>query len=286
MRSQLRLSRLLLHFCLLCGLAASVLAQTPEEVSDPWEGFNRGVFTFNDTVDVYLLEPIAKGYDFIMPRPVQRSVGNFFDNLRYPVLLISDVAQLKFGQAGNHTVRFLINSTVGIGGLFDPAAPMGFEPHYEDLGTALAYHGVGPGPYLVLPLLGPSTVRDAVGRIGGFFLDPTYYFTVYGIDRETAMWLSTGLTALEVINTRADLLDAVRTAKSASLDYYGFLRKTYYQVRYEEIHDKPYPEEEFEEEGLELDEFGDPIEPDSTAEDNGAEGKGAAEEVVGESETP
>lgn len=237
---------------ILACLVFSTLLALPcsaEEISDPLEPINRGIFWFNDKADIYVLEPVARGYDFVTPQPVQNSFSNFFDNLRFPVNLVSDLIQFKFGQAATHTGRFLINSTFGLAGFFDPAKELGLNKHYEDLGVALGYHGVPPGPYIVIPLLGPSNLRDAVGRIGQAFLDPTYYLETYGVYEDTALAIAAGKTALDAINTRASLLDAVESAKDASLDYYLFTQSAYHQLRQNHIYDGDPPEkDEFDEE--------------------------------------
>ena len=213
-------------------------------ISDPLEGMNRGIFWFNNKVDAYVLEPIAEGYTAIFPKPVRRSVGNFFDNLSYPVHLASDLLQLKFTQAGEHTGRFLLNTTLGIGGLFDVATDMGLERHEEDIGTALGYYGIGTGPYLVLPFLGPSNVRDLVGLVGDTFLDPRTYI---GIDpTANTEWEVTAYTTsgVEVIHTRADLIEAIAAAKDASIDYYSFVKNSHVQSRESLIYDGFPPEDD------------------------------------------
>jgi phospholipid-binding lipoprotein MlaA len=242
----------------LCVLLPADAASAEEtEIYDPIEPFNRGVFWFNDTFDVYFLEPVARGYDYITPRTVQTGVSNFFDNLKYPAYLVSDLLQLKFDQAGTHTARFFLNSTFGVLGLVDAAENLGFEKHHEDFGTMLGYNGVGPGPYIVLPFLGPSNLRDAVGTGVDALLNPVYHLGAYGVDDNDAVLISAGATALNVVNTRARLLDAVSSAKDASLDYYLFVRKAYSQIRYEQIYDEAAPEsEEFDDEFAEFeDEF-------------------------------
>lgn len=219
-------------------------AETPPpvvEIDDPFEGFNRRIFWFNDKLDIYFIEPLAEGYDYVVPNFVQQRVRNFFENIGYPVYLLSDVVQLKFGQAAHHTGRFVLNTTVGLAGLFDVATDWGLPRHKEDFGIALGYHGVPPGPYLVLPLLGPSNVRDLGGRIVDAFLDPFYYTEFYIEPSHDAFWLSAGVKTVEVLQTRADLLDAVQDAKDSSLDYYLFIQSTYYQVRQNLIHDNRPP---------------------------------------------
>lgn len=215
-----------------------IAAVAEDEVSDPFEGVNRGIFWFNDKLDVNLLEPVSRGYDYVMPQFAKDGVSNFYENVRYPSYLFSDIVQLKFGQAAEHTGRFLINTTVGLGGLIDVAKHFGLERHYEDFGTALAHNDIGPGPYIVLPFLGPSNVRDGVGRIVDNFLDPIGWIAFSTADNSDATLITAGSTALNVINTRAGLIEAVEAAKEASVDYYLFMQSAYYQNRNGVIYDK------------------------------------------------
>jgi len=215
-----------------------------EEFSDPFERWNRGVFWINDKLDRNVLEPIADGYDYIVPDPVQRGVKNVFENLSYPKFLVSDIVQLKFEQAAEHTGRFLLNSTLGLAGLVDVAKHLGLEKHREDFGTALGYHGVPPGPYLMIPLLGPSNFRDGFGRIVDSFLDPVPYIAYGTADDSDAAAISLGATALDLIQTRADLDEAIEAARDASVDYYLFVQAAYYQRREALIHDKAIADDE------------------------------------------
>ena len=234
---------------LILSTASTVLAQA--EISDPLEDVNRGVFWFNDKLDVYLLEPVARGYDEYTPQPIQKGIGNFFLNIKYPRYLVSDIVQGKMTQALEHTGRFLINTTVGLLGTIDIAKEFGLPHHEEDFGIALAYHGVGPGPYLVLPLLGPSNVRDGFGRLVDFFLDP---FTILGytdVDQETVNIVSWSARTVEVIDSRAGLIEAIETGKESSVDFYGFLQSAYYQHRRGVLFDGNPPDED--EIGLERD---------------------------------
>ncbi len=214
-------------------------------IDDPLEDINRGIFWFNDQLDIYILEPVAEGYTYVVPKPVRRSVGNFFDNLRYPVYLVSDLVQLKFDQAGEHTGRFMINSVFGIAGLFDVASDVGLERHVEDFGIALGYHGVGTGPYLVLPFLGPSNARDLVGSIVDRSLSVTALTTFDSAASDDAIIASYAASVLDLINTRADLLEAVKTAKDASIDYYSFVKNSYTQRRESLIYDGFPPEDDY-----------------------------------------
>jgi phospholipid-binding lipoprotein MlaA len=209
----------------------------PEEPYDPLESVNRGIFDFNDTLDVYAIEPVSRTYRDNVPDFLQTGISNFFLNLRYPSYLVSDILQGKFEQALEHTGRFLINTTVGIVGLVDVAEDIGLPDHEEDFGTALAYHGVPAGPYLVLPILGPSNVRDGVGRIVDGFLDPIGW--IYYSSASSGVKLGVSATALGVklVSTRAGLLQAVEMAKESSLDYYLFTQGAYYQYRHGVITD-------------------------------------------------
>lgn len=202
------------------------------EVWDPIEPVNRGIFWFNDKVDRYFLEPVARGYDTVTPDGVQRGIGNFFENLKFPVHLVSDVAQFKFEQAGTHIGRFLINSTIGLAGIFDVAKEIGLKKHEEDIGTALAYHGVPDGPYIVLPFFGPSNLRDAIGLVGDTGLNGlnAIYFAE-GVDSQARFVITTSATGVKVIDQRARLIEAIDTARDSSLDYYLFVREAYKQHR-------------------------------------------------------
>ena len=169
--------------------------------ADPWEGFNRAIFTFNDTADRYLLKPVAKGYRAITPNPVERGLSNVFSNINEIRNVFNDALQWKWGQAANDGGRFLINSTVGMVGLFDVAEKMGLaKSDGEDFGQTLAVWGVGRGPYVVLPLLGPSSLRGVGGFPVDSYLRPTTHMD-HIPSRNTMR--GTGLVV-----QRASLLDA------------------------------------------------------------------------------
>jgi len=219
-----------------------------EDVPDPIEPFNRGVFWFNNNVDEYVIEPVARGYRYITPDPVRTSIKNFFQNLNFPIYLVSDLLQLKIDQAGTHTGRFLVNTTVGGLGFFDVAKEWGMEPHEEDLGSAFGNWGIGPGFYLVLPLLGPSNLRDSVGFAGETFLSPTLAVTYSNMDQSTKNIILFETNALRIVNIRAGLIETIDSAKEASLDYYSFVKHAYHQNREAVIHDGMPPEDEFQDE--------------------------------------
>lgn len=189
---------------------------------DPWEGFNRKIFAFNETMDEYIARPLAKGYQAITPEPVDQSVSAFFSNLDDVLVIINDLGQLKFGQAASDTARFLINTTVGFFGLFDVATHIGLEKHDEDFGQTLGYWGVGTGPYLMLPFVGPSTVRDT-GGIGLELASGVSY-----LDLGNNLKEQVALYAVKNIDIRADL---IASEGLISGDRYTFIRSFYLQRR-------------------------------------------------------
>ena len=217
-------------------------------IPDPIEPVNRKIFWFNNKFDEYIFEPVAEAYHYVMPSTARKGVTNFFRNLQYPVYLVSDLMQLKFGQAGTHTSRFLINTTIGVAGFIDVAKELDLEHHPEDIGSALGYWGIGPGPYLVLPFFGPSNGRDLIGLGGDTALSPLVWGPFVIDDSE---WIFLGLNVLDKVNLRARLLEAVKAGKESSMDYYTFVRTTYHQLRQNTIYDNnpPEDEEELEEEG-------------------------------------
>ncbi|MBK6287015.1 MAG: VacJ family lipoprotein [Gammaproteobacteria bacterium] len=206
-----------LMFGLLLGSAA---AWCEVGEPDPLEGFNRGVFEFNDVLDRNLLKPVAKGYQTVTPQFVDTGVSNVFTNLGKVPAFINHVLQWRLAEAGSDGRRFVVNSTLGLFGLFDVASKLGIEQYDTDLGVTLGRWGVGPGAYIVLPLLGPSTVRDGVSRGGDLFLHPLFY-----VDDDTTKW---SLRALEMVDLRADLLSVEELITG---DRYVFLRNLYLQRR-------------------------------------------------------
>lgn len=204
-----------------------------EEIWDPIEPVNRGIFWFNDRADRYAIDPLARGYEKAIPGRVRTGIGNFFDNLRFPAIFLSDIVQGEFTNALEATGRFLINSTVGIAGVMDVAVDVGLEEQDQDFGLALASHDVPPGPYLVLPFLGASNVRDAFGRVVDTVISPFYHLgTIFDLNDNDALAIALGSRALDVLNQRADLLEAVKAARESSLDYYLFMQTAYYQHRH------------------------------------------------------
>lgn len=224
----------------LCGCAAAPGRTAADD--DRWENFNRGVYSFNDAVDRGALKPAAKGYKKVTPGWFRRGVGNFFANLDYPATIVNQFLQGKGVTGLKDTGRFLLNSTLGIGGLFDVATPVGLEAHDEDFGQTLAVWGVNSGPYVNLPMFGPSTLRDAPSRVFDFFLDP---LTNADIPWE-AEW---GQRVLDVVHTRAELLTLDPTLERA-FDPYAFIRDAWLQRREFEIFDGNPPPETLDDELL------------------------------------
>ncbi len=197
-----------------------VNAAEPVSHDDPWESVNRAIFTFNDTVDTYTLKPLAKGYNAITPKPVQDLIGNFFSNLGEIRNTANAGLQLKGKDTFISISRFLINSSIGMLGLVDVATPLGLEERYNDFGLTFAHWGAPSGPYVVLPLLGPATVRDGLGRIPGIYTDPVTYQ-----NPERDRWITRGI---DLVNVRARLLGAEELIVG---DRYTFIRDTYLQRR-------------------------------------------------------
>lgn len=227
---------------MLAGCAGRVAVED-RHPDDPWEGFNRGVFAFNDTLDRAVLKPVARGYRWATPQPVQTGVGNFFSNLGEIRTTLNSLLQGKPGNAGRSTSRFLLNTTVGIAGLWDVATPMGITAEREDFGQTLGVWGVGEGPYLVLPLLGPSTVRDT----GGLPLDMVTY-PVYYVENDKVRY---GLTALRIVDVRAGLLDQEELIQG---DRYTFIRDAYLQRRRFEVSDGELGDDPFASDDFDFDE--------------------------------
>lgn len=201
--------------------------QAYQAANDPFEPLNRGIFTFNDTVDGVLFKPIAKGYRYIVPRPARMGLRNALNNLTMPWSFVNALLQGEFGRAGSALTRFVVNATVGIGGLFDPATDMGIDYIDEDLGQTFAVWGMGEGFYVVLPFLGPSSLRDTAGLIGEFFGDPA------GIaaDQANVEGLQAIYLGLRLIDSREALLDPYDQLMAESDDPYIAFRSVNRQNR-------------------------------------------------------
>ncbi len=240
MRSMVRAG---LSVLLFAALAACAHKPT-HSPSDPLESVNRSVFAFNNVADEYVLEPVARGYVKVVPRPVRRGIGNFLSNLGYPVVIANDLLQLKFVQAARDTGRFLLNTTLGMAGFFDPATDVGLTKTNEDFGQTLGYWGVGDGWFLMLPFLGPSSNRDLVGLVADSYAQPINH-----IDFEHRDEVRIGLIALTALDTRASLLGTEQMLRE-QFDPYVFLRTAYLDRRRNLVHDGNPPVEE-----IDYDEF-------------------------------
>lgn len=245
--------RLALSVCLLlfaAGMRPSLAAEpvataTPAAITDdgdgdkdPLIGVNRAIYRFNDRFDRWLLKPVAQGYDRIMPNAVQDAISRFFANLQGPTVIINDALQGKFKQSAADTGRFVVNSTIGLLGLFDVAQHMGLAPHDEDFGQTLGVWGVGSGPYFVWPILGPKDARDSLGFVVNVLTNPVTY-----LRKPAARW---SLWAVGLIDARANLLGASSILEQAAGDdEYLFLREAYRQRREHQIYDGKPPRPQF-----------------------------------------
>ena len=205
-------------------------AALDEETWDPFEPFNRAMFTFNEKFDQWLLKPVAKGYDWVMPGVVKQGVGNFFSNLVQPRVAVNDLLQGKFAQSGRDTGRFLVNSTVGILGLVDVAKSVGLEPKEEDWGQTFAVWGMRDGPYFVWPIIGPRYARDTFGFGFDWLSNPVNY-----VEPPAASW---SLWGVDIVDTRARFLPSDKVIEQAAGDdKYIFIREAYRQRRRNLIYD-------------------------------------------------
>lgn len=227
----------LLASLLLCALAgcASVPPNAGQDPRDPLESLNRQVFAFNDGVDAAIIRPLAQLYDTVLPEPVQDCLSNVFSNLREPSNAFNGLLQGKGSDAINDVCRFAINTTVGLLGCFDVASRMGLERHREDFGQTLGVWGLGNGPYLVLPLLGPSSVRDGVGIGAETFLDVNFWIDNVAV-RNT-------IFGVRYVHARDELLPADKLITEAALDKYTFIRDGYLQRRRNMVYDGNPPRE-------------------------------------------
>lgn len=215
------------------GTALSLLGcASPDRVPDPrdpLETYNRAVFRFNSEFDKILMQPVARGYQAVTPEPVDRGVTNFFNNLSDVTSVVNNILQFKMSRAGSDVGRIFINSTVGVLGFVDVATNVGLPSYKEDFGQTLGYWGIQPGPYFVLPVLGPSTVRETIGFAGDVVTDP-----LFNVRDGQVYW---GLATLRAVDRRADLLTAGEILDAAAIDPYSFLRDTYLQRRLSLVYD-------------------------------------------------
>ncbi len=217
--------------------------ETDIEEYDPLEPFNTKVFKFNQQMDRWILKPVAKGYDFILPNLVQIGVSNFFNNTRFVSRFINNILQGKFRGAGIETGRFLVNTTVGIAGLIDWASDLDLKTPEEDLGQTLGFYGVKPGPYIVVPLYPPFTVRDLAGYVGDLFLNPIHWLALPIIEigdvpsviphynRTTTSLILFDAKVTEVVNDRSLNLEKYQGVEESTVDLYSAVRNAYLQKR-------------------------------------------------------
>lgn len=218
---RLATTMLLLAACVLAGCATT--GKSPGQRQDPWENWNRKVFAFNESLDEKVLKPVATAYSNVVPRRVRDGVDNFFGNAADAWSAVNSFLQLKFGEGFHGVMRVGTNTVFGVGGLLDPAAEMGLDRSPQDFGKTLAHYGVGPGAYIVWPLYGPSTVRDSIALPLDRSASPAVV-----INDGAAV---TGLTVLQIVNTRANFLAAGRVLDDIVLDKYTFVRDAYLQRR-------------------------------------------------------
>lgn len=208
---------------LLCACAHT----PPDDPADPLERYNRVVYGFNEKLDGYIAQPVARGYVAVLPEEIRQGVSNFFDNVTYPTVVINDLLQGKFAQGARDTGRFLFNTTVGLGGILDPATRIGLDANDEDFGQTLGAWGVGPGWFLMLPVLGPSSNRDFSGQLLNGTTNPLTY---------TDHQYRYPLYALEAVNSRANLL-GIESVLAQQFDRYAFVRGAYLQRRLSLVYD-------------------------------------------------
>lgn len=204
---------------------------------DPMEPMNRAIYSFNDGVDTALFKPLAEGYRAVLPSFARTGISNFFANINDVLIALNNLLQGKLVNAISDVGRVVVNSTIGVLGFLDVATEIGLEKHNEDFGQTMGYWGIGDGPYLVIPILGPSNIRDAVGKVVDFKTDPITY--VKSMRARNVLW------GLRAISQRADLLDTSKILDAAALDPYEFLRDAYLQRRRNLVHDgSPPPEKD------------------------------------------
>jgi phospholipid-binding lipoprotein MlaA len=222
------------------ALAAVAMAgcatQRSPSPRDPFEPVNRATFEFNDNADKFVFKPVAEGYRAVLPEVVRTGVRNFFSNLRDPWNAVNQLLQGKVELALSDSWRFIVNSTFGIGGVMDVATDMRLPKHNEDFGQTLGVWGLDTGPYLVIPIWGPSSVRDGVGLVADAYAFLPWWIPDW-LDLQHRVAWQNSLTALDFVNIRANLLDATNILEEAALDRYAFVRDAYFQRRRSLIYD-------------------------------------------------
>lgn len=206
------------------------------EISDPFSGYNRFMTGFNDKFYTYIMDPVARGYRYVVHKEIRSSIGNFFHNILYPVRVINNLLQLKFKNAWEETERFAVNTTVGIFGLFDPAKKyLDIKPHNEDFGQTLGFYGVGGGYHIVLPFLGPSNMRDMFSMYPDAQADPLYYSSKRAYNLANNDLESLGYVSFDKLNYVSKHIGEYEDLKEDAVDLYPFLRNIYEQYRDKQI---------------------------------------------------
>ncbi|MES9957755.1 MAG: VacJ family lipoprotein [Sedimenticola sp.] len=231
--------RVVLLSAMLALLTGCATTSDYSDPRDPIEGFNRAMYEFNDALDRAIVKPLAEGYKAVMPAPVDTGITNFFGNLADVGSAINNLLQLKLTRAASDVGRVLVNSTVGILGFIDVASNLNMDKYGEDFDQTLGVWGAGPGPYIVLPVLGSTSGRGIFGIVVDWYTDPVRIVT-------PNRWRN-GLLVLRGIDKRADLLGASRVLEEAALDPYEFTRDAYLQKRRNDVYDGNPPPEEFDE---------------------------------------
>ncbi|RXJ68157.1 ABC transporter [Halarcobacter ebronensis] len=200
---------------------------------DSFEGYNRAMTSFNDYFYINVLNPVAKGYKEVIPEPGRVAIANFFDNLMFPIRFLNNILQFKFQNALEETGRFVVNSTIGIGGLLDRASENGLKEHKEDFGQTLGYYGFGSGAHIVLPILGPSNVRDIVGLAADMYINPVTDLGKHDIDYKIPDegWETIAIGTFQTINKTSLNIGQYENLKKDAIDLYPFLRDIYEQNR-------------------------------------------------------
>lgn len=278
-----RLQALVL-LALVSGLLVAVTGCATPERPDPLERSNRAVFAFNEGLDRYALEPVAKAWDFVIPGIVQEGIENFYRNLGMPVVVANDVLQLKPVAVVEDVARFFFNTTLGLAGLFDVATRVGIPDNDEDFGQTLGYWGVPAGPYLVVPILGPYTLRDGFGEIvdttgAAYAYMNLFWFDVVGLNGYETTGASIGSYAFRLVNLRTIYLEEIASNRKDAFDYYAFVRNAYLQNRRARVLDSTDTAAAVEEDLYELDEDDDGEDYDLDLEAEPAAGEDAATDV-------
>jgi len=225
----MRLTALAVGVAALAAGAAWADDDTDVAAGDPWETMNRGIFRFNERADLWVIEPVVKGIDFVVPDPAERAIRRLFDNSLFPIRFFNDLLQCKPVSAVEDLARFAVNTTIGVAGLFDFATRFGFEGHQEDFGQTLGYWGIPTGPYLVLPFLGPSSARDTVG-LAADSAGLVYPFFV-------PFWVNLTITTTNLLSWRSLKREEVTAEREAALDYYVAVRNAYVSYRADQVRD-------------------------------------------------